>query len=187
MAKKKQKFFEIGQNNSGGSFDTDKFLCHRLIIEADSAEEADKFAEDHLGVYFNGCSNGMDCSCCGDRWSGSDEIEISKKMKQVGYEVYVWREVGDYKKQWDERIRPMFPNLEPVEYDEESSFGDYTFKKYGCPLKIKTLEDYLGWLAVMHGDWTCPEIRIFYKDGTVKEIFGKKQPEKGYKPTKKWK
>lgn len=39
-----------------------------LIVEADSATEADERAE-RAGAYFNGCESGMDCECCGDRWS----------------------------------------------------------------------------------------------------------------------
>ena len=33
-------FYEISQNNSGGHFDVNDKLYHRLIIEADSAEKA---------------------------------------------------------------------------------------------------------------------------------------------------
>lgn len=65
--KKKTKFFEFNQNNSGGSFVTDKQLCHRLFIEADNGDEACEIAEG-MGVYFDGCSKGYDCTCCGDRW-----------------------------------------------------------------------------------------------------------------------
>jgi hypothetical protein len=38
-----------------------------VIIEADSAEEANNKAEE-IGIYFDGCDKDMDCSCCGDRW-----------------------------------------------------------------------------------------------------------------------
>ena len=74
------KFYEFSQNNSGGGFDTDDDLCHRLFIEANDAEQANEIAEG-LGVYFNGCDNGQDCSCCGDRWyecDESDSIDLEK-------------------------------------------------------------------------------------------------------------
>jgi hypothetical protein len=59
-------FFEFNQNNSGGGFDFDEDagITHIVIIEADSAEEANSKAES-IGLYFDGEG---DCSCCGDRW-----------------------------------------------------------------------------------------------------------------------
>lgn len=61
-------FFLYTQNNSGGSFSfkQDK-ISHYVIIEADSAKEAEEKAL-ALGIYFDGCSTGQDCECCGDRW-----------------------------------------------------------------------------------------------------------------------
>lgn len=58
-------FYTFSQNNSGGSFVGPLYV----VIEANSAEEANRLAEEKAGVYFNGCSDGRDCSCCGDRWS----------------------------------------------------------------------------------------------------------------------
>lgn len=60
-------FYEYRQNNSGGYFQNDKAIREVVIIEADSYEEANEIAED-LGIYFDGCDTGRDCSCCGDRW-----------------------------------------------------------------------------------------------------------------------
>jgi hypothetical protein len=62
-------FYTFYQNNSGGvfSFKQDA-ISHFVIIEAESDEEANKKAES-LGIYFDGCSTGRDCECCGDRWS----------------------------------------------------------------------------------------------------------------------
>ncbi|AWY07634.1 hypothetical protein SEA_YOSIF_70 [Streptomyces phage Yosif] len=58
-------FFEYNQNNSGGSFAfEDNAITHYVIVEADSAEEANRRAEE-IGLYFDGDG---DCSCCGDRW-----------------------------------------------------------------------------------------------------------------------
>ena len=32
-----------------------------------------------MGVYFDGCDIGLDCSCCGDRWSDyADEIDLTE-------------------------------------------------------------------------------------------------------------
>lgn len=77
------KFFEYCQNNSGGSFDIDdeRGIGVKVWIEATSAEDADRRAE-AIGIYFDGCDKGMDCDCCGDRWStawgdGSSEPKVS--------------------------------------------------------------------------------------------------------------
>lgn len=63
-------FYMYRQNNSGGSFDVDaeSGISVVVIIEAPNAEFADLRAE-YIGLYFNGCESGRDCSCCGDRWS----------------------------------------------------------------------------------------------------------------------
>lgn len=60
-------FFHYHQNNSGGSF---RAPALNVIVEARDAGDADSRAED-LGVYFNGCNDGRDCPCCGDRWSAA--------------------------------------------------------------------------------------------------------------------
>ena len=76
----KTRFYEFSQNNSFGSFVVDDKLCHRLFIEAESADKANDIARS-MGVYFDGCSNGLDCDCCGDRWYRADkheEIDIDK-------------------------------------------------------------------------------------------------------------
>lgn len=103
------KFYEFGQNNSGGSFVVDDKLCHRVVIEADNAEVANQKAES-LGIYFDGVSSGSDCECCGDRWYPCDE------------------------------------------YDTIDDIDD-----------LQNLADQYG--------WTTPDIRVFYSDGSVKEIF----------------
>lgn len=62
-------FYHYSQNNSGGSFDFNKKkgITHHVVIEADNAIQANQIAES-IGLYFNGCDEGMDCDCCGDRW-----------------------------------------------------------------------------------------------------------------------
>mgnify|MGYP006919687944 CR=1 FL=1 len=61
-------FYHYNQNNSGGSFDVDDKVCRHVIIEAPGPVSADLKAEE-IGIYFNGCDSGLDCPCCGDRWS----------------------------------------------------------------------------------------------------------------------
>jgi hypothetical protein len=64
------KFYTFNQNNSGGSFvyDEEVGIGEYVIIEAINADDANSRAED-IGLYFNGCEDGYDCECCGDRWS----------------------------------------------------------------------------------------------------------------------
>jgi len=63
-------FYEFNQNNSGGDFDHDpeQGISHWVIIEAPDIATANTRAKS-IGLYFDGCSSGRDCSCCGDRWS----------------------------------------------------------------------------------------------------------------------
>lgn len=68
--KPKSKFYTYTQNNSGGTFIGP---AHYVIVEAMSMDDAETIAEKNE-IYFDGCDNGHDCSCCGDRWyRGADE------------------------------------------------------------------------------------------------------------------
>jgi hypothetical protein len=60
------RYYMFNQNNSGGRFDVNNEVAHNVIIQAMSAEEANRIAEDN-GIYFAG-GGGRDCECCGDRW-----------------------------------------------------------------------------------------------------------------------
>lgn len=62
-------YFTYTQNNSGGSF---TLPAKYVIVWAKNADEANDKAEE-AGLYFDGCSSGFDCSCCGDRWYRSWE------------------------------------------------------------------------------------------------------------------
>lgn len=63
------RYYTFRQNNSGGSFteDAQAGIGPSVCIEALDAGHANQRAES-LGIYFNGCDDGMDCECCGDRW-----------------------------------------------------------------------------------------------------------------------
>ena len=77
----KTKMYEFRQNNSGGVLDVDENVCKWMFIEAENSEQANKIAQD-LGVYFDGCENGQDCDCCGDRWSEADQYDITN-LKEI--------------------------------------------------------------------------------------------------------
>lgn len=79
------KWFKFDQNNSGGYFDVDDKVCHRLFIEAESFDDAVKKAEE-LGCYWDGVDKGVDCSCCGDRWDKWDDDPVDiESYKTEGY------------------------------------------------------------------------------------------------------
>jgi hypothetical protein len=73
----KTKFYSFHQNNSGGSFITDDKVAEYVIIEALNASHANQIAED-IGIYFNGCEDGYDCECCGDRWYEASEYDAKE-------------------------------------------------------------------------------------------------------------
>jgi hypothetical protein len=68
LFEKTYEWYEYRQNNSGGSFIQNDDVSITVLIQAASTKEADTKAED-IGIYFDGCSDGRDCDCCGDRWN----------------------------------------------------------------------------------------------------------------------
>jgi hypothetical protein len=71
-------FFTYRQNNSGGHFLPPALY---VIIEARNWQEADEIALDH--IYFNGCDDGIDCPCCGDRWNGQWKGEVGDAVPSI--------------------------------------------------------------------------------------------------------
>lgn len=57
-----------------------------MIVEAQSADHANQRAESS-GLYFDGCSGGNDCDCCGDRWSRVYESDGTKSPLVYGEPV----------------------------------------------------------------------------------------------------
>lgn len=94
-----RKFYTFDQSNPGGYFINDDKIAEYIIIQAESADEANNKAEE-IGIYFNGIRKGLDCSCCNDRWypvaewDGKDTIKITSSMIEKGYKIYAdeeWR------------------------------------------------------------------------------------------------
>lgn len=87
------KFFHFDQNNSGGSFSHVAIdgIGTNVFIEAKNAAHANDRAE-RIGLYFNGCDDGTDCSCCGDRWSPVSESDGRDVPMKYSTE---WRAVVD--------------------------------------------------------------------------------------------
>ena len=73
-----EMFYTYSQNNSGGSF----IGPHHVIVEADSARQANSIAQDH-DVYFDGVEFGVDCECCGDRWIRIEKDSEGKQSPMI--------------------------------------------------------------------------------------------------------
>ena len=58
------KWYRFRQNNSEGRH---KEPAHDVFIEAPNDCYANAIAI-YYKLYFDGCDNGVDCKCCGDRW-----------------------------------------------------------------------------------------------------------------------
>lgn len=92
-------FFTFRQNNSFGVFDVNDNVDHFVIIEAESSSEANDIGE-HIGIYFDGVENGIDCECCGDRWyrnygRGTEKPEIyGKSPGEYSHEYIIYYKDG---------------------------------------------------------------------------------------------
>jgi len=147
----KLRFYEYSQNNSGGSFDVDKNLCHRIIIEAESCVAADAKLES-LGGYFDGCAAGLDCDCCGDRWHPAcNAIELPN----------VW---GGLTQSQAEKIAETYKVNARKSKEKSSSDNARNWE-----VVFETIDSYARYLADRFG-WTTPDVRIFYANGSVLEI-----------------
>ena len=65
-------FYTFIQNNSGGHFHLHGDLAVCVVVEADTAEQANERAKS-IGIYFDGVEAGRDCECCGSRWYRASE------------------------------------------------------------------------------------------------------------------
>lgn len=156
-------FYEFDQNNSGGKFIVNDEVCHRLFIEADSEEEALSKAED-LGCYWNGVADGIDCPCCGDRWSQYAERINLMKYAADGYKVSVPDGIyADTVAEWNRRYG-RFQTVEQPEFVQV-----FSSRMYEGSICFADIEDYAQYLSDEYG-WTTPDARVYYKDGRVVEI-----------------
>lgn len=158
------KWYKFEQNNSGGFFVVNDKLCHRLFIQAENEYMAIKKAEE-LGCYWYGVDDGIDCPCCGDRWSNYwiDPVNIEdipkKEHSVTGYSISNW-----YKR---------FGSYNIIEEPKKNwIYGDCYL--YDGKISFTCFEEYLQYLADEYG-MTTPDIRLFYANGEVKEIYSNKE------------
>ena len=89
------KLFDFNQNNSGGSFHINDDVTYHVYVEAETAKQANKWAKNNTPIYFNGCSKGNDCSCCGDRWyKVSDYNGEEYDSKEAALEHFKTKKAG---------------------------------------------------------------------------------------------
>lgn len=159
------KFYEFTQNNSGGSFDVNDKLCHRLIIQAINEDDAISKAET-LGCYWNGVSKGYDCDCCGDRWHCyPDEINI-ERYNEVGYPV------SEYSTNI-ESVREKYKGFSFIKEPEviTKKYGKTSFTNIEAAVRLENIEQYAQLMTNLYGGWsTKPDTRIFYHNDTVAEF-----------------
>lgn len=90
-------FYTFRQNNTGGSFviESDRGLSVHVIVEAGDNKEANDRAQ-RIGLYFEGCEDGRDCSCCGDRWyAQSSYVDHGEpEPTYIGEPIEEWRGSG---------------------------------------------------------------------------------------------
>jgi len=149
-------WYEFNQNNSGGYFVVNDNLCCRVFIEANSLEEATTKAE-KLGCYWDGVASGIDCPCCGDRWSGGEEINMNQLRE---YSVVDY----DSEEPWYKKYG-RYTVVDPPKHETI-----FRFSRYAGKISFRTIEEYAQYLAYEYG-WTTPDSRIYYANGTIKEIF----------------
>lgn len=134
-------FFCFSQNNSGGGFNHDVSvgIGHYVIIEAADAADANQQAGS-LGLYFDGCDEGVDCSCCGDRWyqvddsDGTSDPQVYSQTVSPG-EMAPARDSDSHVMKWfeegsaegfihylDGRVEPFWENTE-ARKDLDGSYG----------------------------------------------------------------
>lgn len=150
------KFYEFRQNNSGGSFHVDDQLTVRVIIEADTADEANSKAED-LGMYWNGCEKGQDCECCGDRWypAWGDPMEFPYR-----YGSMTEKEATKIAEKYNGQVEP--------------SKKTHVYKDRKWDVVFPIPEKYAQYMAEVYG-WEDPDCFIYFKDGRKVSISGTKQ------------
>lgn len=86
------KFYHFNQNNSGGKFVVDERVTFNVIIEAQSAREANEVAES-VGIYFDGLEAGRDCPCCGERWLPVDDRDGDLEPVIFGEQIEDYTEI----------------------------------------------------------------------------------------------
>lgn len=87
-----------------------------------------------------------------------------------GYRVYVGGIGENAIAKWDERYGSYEVVEKPIWKKE------YGTREYVGRIKFRNIEEYAQFMADEYGE-TIPDIRIYYHDGNVKEIFSKRNDD----------
>jgi hypothetical protein len=124
------KFYEFRQNNTGGRFYYSDTLGETVVVEAYSPGDANTRFE-AIGGYFNGCSDGSDCSCCGDRWYPQWDDDKGDSINEI-IEAHKPRPDAEYSYQREGRQLVVHYLDGRVEWhNRELRFGSRSGKKNG--------------------------------------------------------
>ena len=97
-----KEMYVYWQNASGGYFkEIRKTYKDNMLILPVKCMEATTHSYEHLAVadkkitpnevYFDGVEEGLDCPCCGDRWSRLDEWDEKEK-------IYIYENLEEFEK-----------------------------------------------------------------------------------------
>lgn len=164
------------QNNSGGSFDLNENISHRVVIEAESSYEASEIAES-LGIYFNGCNEGMDCPCCGDRWYDSPH-NLTELVERYGVDSKKYYGISEYSGSVEDMEKKYegydIRNIRFVKAGTKDKNGyKSSFDQVKGELRFRNVDEYLQFMADEFG-WLDPDVIVHYKDGSKKTFVGRK-------------
>jgi hypothetical protein len=138
-------YYEFRQNNSGGHFEESEDVGITVIIEACCFAEAKEKAEE-IGIYFDGVQKGMDCPCCGDRWSEWQDIvklptEESLFVKDADEKGKVYARLvlaGITDIVYDEKHSKLKFTVDTIEqYAEVFAIDDFWAEKASCVLHLE--------------------------------------------------
>ena len=134
------KYYQYIQNNTGGGYTMSEKqgIAQYVIVEAISASHADARAED-IGLYFNGCENGEDCQCCGDRWYEAREYNAADTpmIYEQTVQDYIDKNKGEccYIHYLDGSFERIVSGTEPKEKE------DFLAEYYGDSLEARKMCD----------------------------------------------
>ena len=69
---------------------------HHVVVEGTDVKDITRRAED-IGLYWDGCRKGLDCSCCGDRWYPPSYSTLDDTPSIYGEDVAAGVYVSDTK------------------------------------------------------------------------------------------
>lgn len=155
------RFFEFTQNNSGGYFDVDSDVTHRMIIEAVDADHATSIMEKLTE------NQSPSCGCCGERWS----LYFYDEPRLGEYTVREYKYKDGFEgaeKRWFEKYGKLKLVSEPKPVEAGVS------ARVEGTVRVDNIEEYAQFVAIEWGDDFGSEFgdtRIVYLNGEKVDYF----------------